>query len=42
MPFDTPEDALRIANDSLVGLSGAIHTRDLNRVPNRRSKSIQE
>lgn len=28
MPFDTPEDAIRIANDSPYGLSGAIHTRD--------------
>ena len=28
MPFDTPEDALRIANDSPFGLSGAIHTRN--------------
>jgi vanillin dehydrogenase len=31
MPFDTPEDALRIANDSPYGLSGAIHTRDAER-----------
>ena len=28
MPFDTPEDAIRIANDSPYGLSGAIHTKD--------------
>jgi len=28
MPFDTPEEAIRIANDSPYGLSGAIHTRD--------------
>jgi aldehyde dehydrogenase (NAD+) len=29
MPFDTPEDAIRIANDSPYGLSGAIHTKDV-------------
>ena len=29
MPFDTPEDALRIANDTPFGLSGANHTRDV-------------
>jgi vanillin dehydrogenase len=28
IPFDTPEDAIRIANDSPYGLSGAIHTKD--------------
>jgi aldehyde dehydrogenase (NAD+) len=28
IPFDTPQDAIRIANDSPYGLSGAIHTRD--------------
>jgi aldehyde dehydrogenase (NAD+) len=28
MPFDTPEDAIRIANNSPFGLSGAIHTRN--------------
>jgi aldehyde dehydrogenase (NAD+) len=28
MPFDTPEEAIKIANDSPYGLSGAIHTRD--------------
>lgn len=28
MPFDTPEEAIRLANDSAFGLSGAIHTRD--------------
>lgn len=31
MPFDAPEEALRIANDSPYGLSGAIHTRDAER-----------
>ncbi len=29
--FDTPEEAIRIANDSPYGLSGAIHTRDVER-----------
>jgi aldehyde dehydrogenase (NAD+) len=29
MPFDTPEEAIRIANDSPFGLSGAIHTRNV-------------
>jgi vanillin dehydrogenase len=29
MPFDTPEEAVRIANDSPFGLSGAIHTRNV-------------
>lgn len=29
MPFDTPEDAIRIANDTPFGLSGAIHTRNV-------------
>jgi acyl-CoA reductase-like NAD-dependent aldehyde dehydrogenase len=29
MPFDTPEEALRITNDSAYGLSGAIHTKDV-------------
>jgi len=29
MPFDTPQDAIRIANDSPYGLSGAIHTHDV-------------
>jgi vanillin dehydrogenase len=28
IPFDTAEDAIRIANDSPYGLSGAIHTKD--------------
>jgi aldehyde dehydrogenase (NAD+) len=31
MPFDTEEEAIRIANDTPFGLSGAIHTRDLMR-----------
>ena len=31
MPFDTPEEAVQIANDSPFGLSGAIHTRDVER-----------
>jgi len=29
IPFDTPEEAIRIANDSPFGLSGAIHTRNV-------------
>ncbi|HEY2462397.1 MAG TPA: aldehyde dehydrogenase family protein [Candidatus Acidoferrum sp.] len=29
IPFDKPEDALKIANDSAFGLSGAIHTKDV-------------
>jgi len=29
MPFDTPEEAIRITNDSAFGLSGAIHTKDV-------------
>jgi vanillin dehydrogenase len=28
IPFDSPEEAVRIANDSPYGLSGAIHTRN--------------
>jgi len=31
IPFDTPEEAVRIANDSAYGLSGAIHTHDAER-----------
>jgi vanillin dehydrogenase len=31
MPFDTPEDAVRIANDTPFGLSGAIFTGDVER-----------
>jgi vanillin dehydrogenase len=31
IPFDTPEDAVRIANETPFGLSGAIHTRDVER-----------
>jgi acyl-CoA reductase-like NAD-dependent aldehyde dehydrogenase len=31
IPFDSPEEAIRIANDSPFGLSGAIHTRDVER-----------
>ena len=29
IPFDTPQDAIAIANDSPYGLSGAIHTKDV-------------
>lgn len=29
MPFDSPEEAIRVANHSPYGLSGAIHTRDV-------------
>jgi vanillin dehydrogenase len=29
IPFDTPEEAVRIANDSAFGLSGAIHTKNV-------------
>ena len=29
MPFDTPAEAIKIANDSAFGLSGAIHTKDV-------------
>jgi aldehyde dehydrogenase (NAD+) len=31
IPFDDDDDAVRIANDSIYGLSGAIHSRDKNR-----------
>ena len=31
MPFDTPEEAIRIANETPYGLSGAIHTRNAER-----------
>lgn len=29
IPFDSPEEAIRIANDSAYGLSGAIHTKNV-------------
>jgi aldehyde dehydrogenase (NAD+) len=29
MPFETSDEAVQIANDSAFGLSGAIHTRDV-------------
>jgi len=31
IPVDSPEEAIRVANDSPYGLSGAIHTRDVER-----------
>ncbi|HKS73231.1 MAG TPA: aldehyde dehydrogenase family protein [Terriglobales bacterium] len=31
MPVDSPEEAIRVANDSPYGLSGAIHTKDVER-----------
>jgi acyl-CoA reductase-like NAD-dependent aldehyde dehydrogenase len=29
IPFETPDEAVRIANESAFGLSGAVHTKDL-------------
>ena len=31
IPFDTPEEALRLANDSKYGLSSAVWTKDINK-----------
>jgi aldehyde dehydrogenase (NAD+) len=31
IPFETDEEAVRLANDSSYGLSGAVHTADLDR-----------
>jgi acyl-CoA reductase-like NAD-dependent aldehyde dehydrogenase len=40
IPFDTEEDAIRIANDSEYGLGGAVWTRDINRAL-RVSRSVR-
>ena len=34
IPFDTQEEAVQIANDSAFGLSGAIHTKNVEQAPN--------
>jgi acyl-CoA reductase-like NAD-dependent aldehyde dehydrogenase len=31
VPFDDPEDAIRLANDTTYGLAGAIYTRDISK-----------
>jgi acyl-CoA reductase-like NAD-dependent aldehyde dehydrogenase len=31
IPYDGDDDAVRIANDSIYGLSGAVHSRDHDR-----------